>query len=352
MADSQNTRPTRGLLDRLAEGPVVCAEGYLFELERRGYLQAGSFVPEVVLDHPEVLEQVHRDFTHAGSDIQQAFTYNGTREKMRIMGKEDKLEPLNRNALRIAGKVARDTDTLLAGNICNSNVYDPSDNATVREAREMFEEQVQWSAEEGADMVIAETYSWTGEAMMALETIKKHNLPAVITLAMHREPHTRDGDTLADACKKLEDAGADVVGLNCMRGPWTMLETIKDVRQACEGHVAALPVPYRTNEEEPTFMALRDHVCPHHVPEGRPFPTALDPFLCNRYEIEDFTRQAHDLGVSYFGLCCGCQPHLLRSMAEGLDRRPAASKYSPDMSKHAWFGSAARDINKQFADSL
>ena len=44
-----------GLLERLERGPVVCAEGYLFEFERRGYLQAGAFVPEVVLEHPELV---------------------------------------------------------------------------------------------------------------------------------------------------------------------------------------------------------------------------------------------------------------------------------------------------------
>ena len=59
----------KGLVERLAEAPVICAEGYLFELERRGYVQAGAFVPEAVLDHPDVVAQVHRDFVHAGSDI-------------------------------------------------------------------------------------------------------------------------------------------------------------------------------------------------------------------------------------------------------------------------------------------
>ena len=44
----------------LEGGPVVCAEGYLFECERRGYLQAGAFVPEVVLDHPGVVSELHR----------------------------------------------------------------------------------------------------------------------------------------------------------------------------------------------------------------------------------------------------------------------------------------------------
>jgi len=61
-----------GLLDRLARGPVICAEGYLFECERRGYLQAGAFVPEVVLDHPEVVAELHREFVHAGSDVVEA----------------------------------------------------------------------------------------------------------------------------------------------------------------------------------------------------------------------------------------------------------------------------------------
>ena len=98
-----------GLLERLAQGPVVCAEGYLFECERRGYLQAGAFVPEVVLEHPEVVQGLHREFVHAGSDVVEAFTYYGHREKLRLIGKEDLLEPLNRGALKLAAEVARET---------------------------------------------------------------------------------------------------------------------------------------------------------------------------------------------------------------------------------------------------
>ena len=88
-----------GLLERLEAGPVICAEGYLFELERRGYLQAGPYVPEVVLDHPDAVRQLHREFVHAGSDVVEAFTYYGHREKLKVIGKEEILEPLNRQAL-------------------------------------------------------------------------------------------------------------------------------------------------------------------------------------------------------------------------------------------------------------
>ena len=63
---------------------MICAVGFLFEIEKRGYMASGEFVPMVSLDHPEALENLHRDFQHAGSDIVQAFTYNGHREKLAV----------------------------------------------------------------------------------------------------------------------------------------------------------------------------------------------------------------------------------------------------------------------------
>src|ERR1051325_11633347 len=113
----------QGLVERLQDGPVICAEGYLFELERRGYLQAGAYVPEVVLEAPDVVAQLHREFVNAGSDIVEAFTYYAHREKLRLIGAEHLLEPLNRQALALAAEVARETGTLLAGDVCNTNVF-------------------------------------------------------------------------------------------------------------------------------------------------------------------------------------------------------------------------------------
>src|SRR5262245_13075732 len=129
------------LLDQLAAGPVICAEGYVFELERRGYLQAGAFVPEVVLEHPEAVAALHRDFVHAGSDVVEALTYYAHREKLRVIGREQDLERINRQALEIAKTVAGDTGTLFAGDVCNTNVFDPADASSHKAVRAMFEEQ-------------------------------------------------------------------------------------------------------------------------------------------------------------------------------------------------------------------
>ena len=317
----------------LSGGPVVCAEGYLFECERRGYLQAGAFVPEVVLEHPGVVEELHREFVHAGSDVVEAFTYYGHRQKLRVIGKEDILEPLNRQALSIAGRVARETGTLLAGNVCNTNVYEPG-SAAVAEVRAAFEEQVAWAAEAGADLIIAETFSWLGEALLALEAARASGLPAVVTFAVHRDGMMRDGFTPEEACRRAEQAGATVVGLNCIRGPRTMLPLLERVRGAVSCEVAALPVPYRTTEEQPTFQSLHD-------PERggqQAFPTALDPFTCTRGELGEFAAAALAIGVRYLGVCCGAAPHHIRAVAEAAGKTPPASRYSPDMSKHSFLG--------------
>ena len=321
-----------GLLERLDAGPVICAEGYLFELERRGYLQAGAFVPEVVLEHPEKVTELHREFVHAGSDVVEAFTYYAHREKLRIIGREHLLERINRQALELARGVARDTGTLLAGNVCNTNVY--TGEASRDTVRGMFEEQVGWAADAGVDFVIGETFSWTGEALVATEVIKAAGLPAVVTLTPHSDPDTRDGLGVADACRALEAAGADVVGLNCARGPDTMMPLLEEVRAAVSVHVAALPVPYRTHVTEPSMQSLRDP----RAPGDRAFPSGLDPFTCTRHEIARFTADALALGVDYLGVCCGAAPHHIRAMAEAIGRTPPASRYSADMSKHAYLG--------------
>ena len=332
---------TTDLMELLDKGPVICAEGYLFELERRGYLQAGSFVPEVALEHPDILQEVHRDFVNAGSDVVLAFTYNGHREKMRIIGKEDLLEPLNRSALKAAKKAAAEFSPnrpLVAGNLSNTNIFNPEDRQTEKQVREMFTEMVGWCADEGVDYVIGETFYYAKEAAIALDVIKEAGFRAVITLGVMAGGNLWDGYAPVDACRMLEDNGADVVGLNCFRGPGTMLDMAVDIRKKVNTHVAALPVTYRTTPQEPTFFNIQDRTRSAGPDHGRCFPDALEPLYCNRQEIADFAKKAFQNDIHYLGLCCGCNPAFLRSMAEAVGKETINSKYSPDISKHFLYG--------------
>ena len=342
--DPTTTTPAPGLVERLDDGPVICAEGFLFELERRGYLTAGEFVPEVALEFPDALRALHRDFQRAGSDIVEAFTYNGHREKMRVIGKEELLEPLNRAALQIARSVADELPgNLVAGNISNSNLWDPSDPDAQREVRSMFEEMVGWAVEEGADLIVGETFYYAGEAQAALEIAKASGLPVVLTVAPMAGEQMRDDVGIVEVCQRLEQGGADVVGMNCFRGPATMLPWLRQIREAVSCHVAALPVPYRTTDAEPTFFNLTDDngvMVPS--PHGRTFPTALDPLSCNRYEVGAFAAEAFALGINYLGVCCGASPMLVRQVAEAVGLTTEASRFSENMQNHFMYGDNVR----------
>ncbi|MGI8679069.1 MAG: homocysteine S-methyltransferase family protein [Jatrophihabitans sp.] len=318
---------------RLRDGVVVGAEGYVFELERRGYVQAGPFVPEVILDAPDALAELHREFLRAGADVMVALTYYAHREKLRDVGRADDLEQMNRNAVRIANRVAAEGDALVAGNICNTWCYDPADpKRSGAVVRAQYLEQLSWATEEGVDFVISETNDFLGEALIGLEVCRELGLPAMVTLASVQPHTTYDGYDYVDACRRLVDAGAAVVGLNCSRGPATMLPLLERLRAAIDIPIAAQPVPFRTDAATPGFESLV-------TDDGRRmFPIELERAGLTRFEMADFARAAARIGVDYIGICCGGAPHHVRAMAEALGRRPAASRYSPAIELHPVLG--------------
>jgi betaine-homocysteine S-methyltransferase len=327
-------RPSpRTLQQRLSDGVVLGAEGYVFELERRGYVQAGPFVPEVILDEPDALRQLHRELLRAGADVMVALTYYAHRDKLAAVGRADDLEAMNRHAVRIANEVAAEGGALVAGNICNTWSYDTREpEASGAIVRAQYEQQLGWAVEEGVDFVIAETNDYLGVALIGLVVCHELRLPAMVTLASVQPETTYDGYDYVEACRVLAAHGATVVGLNCSRGPETMLPLLERIRAAVDVAVAAQPVPYRTSPAVPAFESLSGG-------DGRhAFPIALEPFQCTRFEMADFAVRARDVGVDYIGICCGGAPHHVRAMAEALGRTTPASRYSPAIELHPVLG--------------
>jgi betaine-homocysteine S-methyltransferase len=242
---------------------------------------------------------------------------------------------MNRQAVRIANEIAAEGGALVAGNICNTWSFDPHDpHVSGAVVRAQYEEQLGWAVDEGVDFVIAETYDHLGEARIGLDVCRERGLPAMVTLASVQAAGTYDGHDYVEACAILADRGATAVGLNCSRGPETMLPLLERIRARVDVAVAAQPVPYRTSPAAPAFEALRSD-------DGRhAFPIALEPYQCTRFEMADFARRARDIGVDYIGACCGAGPHHVRAMAEALGRETPASRYSPAIELHPVLGSA------------
>ena len=141
----------------------------------------------------------------------------------------------------------------MAGDVSNTWVYDHRDpEETGKIERQMYEEQIRWAAEEGVDFVVAETLGHLGEGLIALEVVKEFGLPAVIAFGSVHDK-TKDGYSFAEACRIVADRGADVVGMNCSRGPSTMLPIMAEVRAAFPFHMVR--VAYQGDHEPPTDLA-------------------------------------------------------------------------------------------------
>src|ERR1700747_2613064 len=114
----------KGILERLKDGPVLGDGGYLLELEKRGWVRAGPFTPEVALTYPNALRELHVEFREAGAEVLQALTFYARRGKAATLGLEDGLEEMNRSACRVAREVAGD-QSLVAGNLSLTWMYEP-----------------------------------------------------------------------------------------------------------------------------------------------------------------------------------------------------------------------------------
>jgi len=297
----------KGILERLKEGVVLGDGGYLLELEKRGWVRPGPFTPEVAITHPEALRELHVEFREAGADVLQALTFYASRDKLATVGLEDKLEDINKSAVRIAREVAGDKG-LVAGNLSLTWMYEPGSPSAADRVRKTFDEQLAVQCGEGVDFIIGETYSWLGEALIAVERAKTTGLPVMVTICFENKDETADGKSAADAAKALIDAGADIVGMNCLRSPEHTLPSMEKMRKAVSGYLACQPVAYRTPKEKPDFTSL---------PE---FPYALDPLQLTRKEMGDYALRAKEIGINYIGSCCGSVAMHVRAMAQGLGK--------------------------------
>ena len=300
----------KGILEKLDEGPVLGDGGYLLELEKRGRVRAGPFTPEVALENPEALLELHREFRDAGSEVLQSLTFYASRDKLATVGMGDRVEELNRAAVRIARQAAGNR-CLVAGNISLTWMYEPNDKAAADRVRKTFDEQLDVQLSEGVDFIIGETFSWLGEALLAVERAKRTNLPVMVTMSFENEDVTPDGKSAADCARSLVDAGADIVGLNCLRSPEYTLPLAAEMRRAVKAYIACQPVAYRTTHDHRDFTSLPA------------FPDQLDPYQLSRREMADYSTKARDLGVNYIGACCGAVASHIREMARALGKIPA-----------------------------
>jgi betaine-homocysteine S-methyltransferase len=294
-----------GFMDRLKDGPVLGDGGYYLELERRCLGSFAKGVPWAVLDHPEGLLELHREFALAGAEVLQAMAWG--------VGKLDRDEELHRTAVELARQAAG-PDRFVAGTLSPFGIgkYQRRSPITVKERREaqaFFERRVGQQIAAGVDLFIVETFYSVEEASLGLPYIKSAGVPAVVTLEYKSGEYTADRYLPDEAVKRLVDHGADVVGVNCGR-PWYMY---RDILRKMMGAVSmpscAQPLAYVLENGAEYTREIASGSSVHFELRHQP-----------RREMADYARDAWDMGVDFIGACCGALPYHIRAMAEAIGK--------------------------------
>ncbi|XP_049778523.1 betaine--homocysteine S-methyltransferase 1-like [Schistocerca cancellata] len=323
--------PKKGILERLEEGVVIGDGGFVFALEKRGYVKAGPWTPEATVENPEAVRQLHREFLRAGADVMQAFTFYACDTKLENRGHDagEKFtgKAINKAACDIAKEVAAEGDALVAGGLSQTPTY--LSGGTKEQVQKEFQNQVDVFIQNDVDFLICEYFEHVEEMEWAIEVCKASGKAVAATMCigplgdLHNIP--------AGACAvRMAKAGADIVGVNCHFDPFVVLDTVKLMKEALdkEGikvHLMSQPLAYHTPDAgRQGFIDL---------PE---FPFALEPRVVTRWDIHRYAREAYKLGIRYIGGCCGFEPYHIRAISEELIEE--RGKQSKATEKHDLWG--------------
>lgn len=308
------------LNELMSRGPVIGDGGYLIELERRGYVDSGSgreqvgtgrgsgqFTPEVAIENPDALRELHREFLLAGSQVLQALTFFGTREKLGRAGYGSQVEEINAAAVRLAKEVAGD-QALVAGSVSRTQLVEREGMDALTKAGDHIAEQIRLLKDAGVDFLILETFFHLAEMKVALEAAAASGLPAVATMSFRPlVTQCSDGHSPADCARVMADLGAVAVGANCEQDPPRMAPLLRAMRSAVDVPLAAQPAAFRTTDACHSFTRL---------PE---FPDSLEAIQIPRQAFVEFGRAAREEGLGYVGGCCGCNAAYIRALARAVN---------------------------------
>jgi 5-methyltetrahydrofolate--homocysteine methyltransferase len=288
-SDLRSVLGTRVLLLDGGLGSVLISKG----------LAAGNAPETWVLEHPDSLVEVHREYANAGADIVHTVTFGGSPPKLASVGLQDQCRALNRRAVELAQEAG---DVWIAGDVGPTGwMLPPMGTATPETLYAAFEEQITALAEAGVDLISIETMFDLREALQAVRAAVATGLPVFASLTFDikkRGVFTIMGDRLIASMQSLADAGADVVGFNCTLDSSAMSSLVAEASAACPR-----PLVVQPNAGQPRVTS-----------EGIVYDVSPEDFVSDMMSIVD-------AGAGVVGGCCGTDPSFIRALRKALDER-------------------------------
>ena len=260
---------------------------------------------ELSLRAPDLVSEVHKAYVKAGAQVIETNSFGANRVKLTTYGLDKQVRELNVAAARLALAAAGDK-ALVAGAVGPLGIrIEPYGPTSLEEAREIFREQMAALKEGGVDLFILETFGALDEIQQAILAARdvSPGTPIVAQMTVGEDCHTPYGASVEEIARRLDEWGADIIGLNCSVGPQIILECIEKMTAVTTRKLSAQP----------------NAGMPRQV-EGRQIYMASPEYLAT------YARHLAQAGAKVVGGCCGTTPDHIHAMCEGI--RPLQPRHA------------------------
>ncbi|NQT95864.1 MAG: homocysteine S-methyltransferase family protein [Candidatus Omnitrophica bacterium] len=287
------------LLERLKEEVLVCDGATGTELIANGMPQ--SACPDLwgVKNH-RILSSIHKAYVEAGADMITTNTFGANSIKLKVFNLERKIADINKRAVEIAKKAAKDRAYVL-GDIGPCGKYlKPAGEIEPEDMRDNFREQVKLLYGAGVDGIILETMSDMEELKAAIMAVKESvKLPLIASMTFQKTQargyRTTSGISIPQFVDESLLAGCDVIGTNCTLTADDMVGLIAEIRKLGTAFLIAQPnagMP-KIVEEKPVYEESPD-------------------------KFAEYIPELIGAGANIIGGCCGTTPEHIRKVRQRI----------------------------------
>ena len=267
------------------------------ELQKRGY-DSSVCTESWVLDHPDVLKGLQREYVEAGSNVIYSPTFGANRIKLEENGIFNQVADYNKRLVALSKEVANEAgNVLVAGDIASTGKFiAPLGELTFNDLYDLYHEQAEALEEAGVDLFVIETLMTIPDARAALLAVKDvSDKPVLVSFTCDENGKTLTGTDICAALVIVQAMGADAFGLNCSTGPDDMLPLIERIHEETD-----LPLIAKPNAG---------------LPKVRAGKTCYD---CPPEEFASYAEKFASHGVRYLGGCCGTTPEYICKIKKAL----------------------------------
>jgi len=289
--------------DLLAERRVLLADGATGTNYQNMGIEPGVAPEEWVFDAPERVQELHRRFAEAGSDLVLTCTFGATAPRLEDGPLAGRVAELNVRAAELAREAVGD-DRLVAGSMGpTGQLVEPYGLLTRETCVGAYADQARALAEGGVDLLVLETFFALEEALWAIEGVQSaSDLPLVMSFSFDQGTHTMMGLSPSDVVEAVEPLGVAALGANCGR---SLADTDAIVTELLAA-APSVPLWVKPNAGVPRMV-------------GDTVVYDADPAMLGEHVASYAER-----GARIVGGCCGSTPEHVAAIARALGRAAAA----------------------------